>query len=188
MTSHFHFHTIDSAPESSQLLLEAAQAKFGFVPNLLAGLAESPVALQAYLEVSQIFQRSTLSPTAQQIVLLTTSLANRCTYCVAAHSAMLAILGFPMDQLRALREGRPLADARLDALRRLTAELVIKRGWPAKGSVQAFLAAGYSRAQVLDVLVGIAQKTVSNYVNHLAETPLDPQFQQFAWEPEPVAP
>lgn len=179
----FPLHTEATAPAESVSVLTDARAKFGFLPNLLGEFAESPAALRAYLGLSQAFSQSSLSPIEQQVVLLSTSIANGCTYCVAAHSAMVAMAGLPADQLKALREQRALANPRLEALRALTVEIVTKRGWPAEPVIQAFLRAFFTQAQYLEILVGVAQKTLSNYMNHAARTPLDTAFQQFAWQP-----
>ena len=109
-------------------------------------------------------------------------MANNCTYCVAAHTAGAKMAGMGDDQIEALRQGQPLADPALDALRRFTAVLVDARGWVSEEQLSAFFAAGYSRANVLEVLVGITMKTLSNYTNHLGGTPLDHELEPFKWE------
>lgn len=180
----FPVHSLASAPEASQSLLAGAERKFGFVPNLLGEFAEAPAALEAYLGISQAFERSSLSPAEQQIVLLATSVANQCRYCVAAHSMLLSMRGLARDQVEAVRRNCPLADTRLEALRTLVHHVVTARGWAAPGQLAAFRDAGFSSAQYLEVLTGITQKTLSNYLNHVAATPLDAPFAPFAWEPE----
>ncbi len=91
--------------------------------------------------------------------------------------------GLPQDQIEAIRENRELADRKLEGLRRFTLTTVEKRGRLENADVQAFLTAGYHKEQILEVLVGVAAKTLSNYTNHLAGTPLDKQLEAFAWEP-----
>lgn len=85
------------------------------------------------------------------------------------------------EREHAIRSGEPIADRRLETLRRTTRELVRSRGWISRDDVEAFLAVGFTQAQLLDVIVGIAQKTISNYTNHVAGTPLDRPFARFAW-------
>jgi alkylhydroperoxidase family enzyme len=87
----------------------------------------------------------------------------------------------PAEVVQAIRDGRPLADRRLEALRRLTVAIVRSRGWPAATELEAFLNAGYTSAQVLEVVLGVGVKTLSNYTNHLADTPLDSAFAKAAW-------
>ncbi|HXG31900.1 MAG TPA: carboxymuconolactone decarboxylase family protein [Bryobacteraceae bacterium] len=164
------------------------QTKFGFVPNLIGVLAESPAALKGYLALADAFAASSLSPVEQQVVLLTTSLENRCTYCVAAHSMLYRHSGGDEASLRALRDGEPLADPRLEAVRSFTRRVVENRGWVDEETVRAFLDAGFTRAQVLEVILGITQKTLSNYTNHVAETPVDNAFANFAWQPRTAVP
>ena len=179
----FPIHTIDSAPAAARGTLEAARRKFGFLPNLLGELAAAPSALNAYLTLNELLAGSSLRPVEQQVVLITASIANGCTYCVAAHTAGLKSAGLADDQIEALREGRPLVDNKLQALRALTTAIVTQRGRITEGELRQFLDAGFAQEQVLEVLVGIAMKTLSNYTNHIAETPVDAQLQPFAWEP-----
>ena len=120
---------------------------------------------------------------AQQVVLVAASMANGCHYCVAAHTAGLKMAGLADDQIGALRSESPLADPKLEALRVFTSAVVQHRGHVSDADLQTFLAAGYERAQVFEVLLGVAMKTLSNYSNHIADTPLDTQLQPFAWEP-----
>ncbi len=177
----FSIHGEQTAPEASRPILEGAKAKYGFLPNLLGGLAESPAALEALVTLSDIFDKSSLTPAERQVVILTTSAENRCEYCVAAHSTVAAMLKVPGDVIEALRDGRPINDERLEALRNFTETVVRKRGWADEDDVQAFLAAGFDRAQVLDVVLGVAFKTLLNYANHLIETPVDAAFAPRAW-------
>ncbi|MBI3491752.1 MAG: carboxymuconolactone decarboxylase family protein [Acidobacteria bacterium] len=181
--SQFTIHTVDSAPAASRETLTAVQKKFGFLPNLLGELAATPAALQAYVTLNELLGRTSLSPVAQQVLLVAASMANGCHYCVAAHTAGLKMAGFADDQIGALRAGRALADAKLEALRVFTIDVVERRGRIGNAELQPFLDAGYAREQVFEVLVGVAMKTLSNYSNHIADTPLDKQLQPLAWEP-----
>lgn len=177
----FSIHTAETAPEASRPFLENSRKHFGFAPNILGALAESPVALKGYLSLSGLFAGSSFTATERQIVLIAASAKNGCAYCVAAHSTMAAGEKVPEDVITALRDGEPIADARLEALRRFAEILVDKRGWASDGEVQDFIAAGYNREQVIEVVLGITQKTLSNYVNHLADTPLDDAFAPREW-------
>lgn len=166
-------------------MLEEARQKFGFLPNLLGEFAESPASLRAYWRLSQAFGESSLSAVEQQIVLAATSVANECKYCVAAHSMLLTMSGLAPDQVDRLRAGQSLADPKFEALRATVTEIVTARGWTSPDVRARFHAAGFTVAQYLDVLVGVTQKTLSNYLNHVAETPLDGPFEKFAWSPAP---
>jgi AhpD family alkylhydroperoxidase len=117
----------------------------------------------------------------QQLVLASVSLANTCEYCVAAHTAGLRQAGLPAEELDAFRQGRPLADPKLEALRAFTVEVVETRGRPARDALGAFRTAGHGNRQILEVILAVGMKTISNYVNHLADTPLDRELRAFAW-------
>lgn len=179
--SEFKVHTIESAPDGSRPALETAEKSFGFVPNLIGMLAEAPAAAEAYLALGGLFAGTSLSPVEQQVVLLATSFSNRCTYCMAAHRVVAAMQGVEPGAVAALREGRPLEDPRLEALKRFTSQVVESRGWVGDRALESFLGAGFDRRQALEVLVGVAMKTLSNYANHLADTPVDEAFQGQEW-------
>ncbi len=179
----FPVHSVDSAPEASKATLAQAGKAFGFVPNLLGVLASAPAAAQAYVTLSGIFNTTSLSDIERQIVLLTVSRENGCDYCLAAHTAGATMAKVPSAVLDAFKAGQPFPDARLDALHRMVQVMVSKRGRPDAEDLDAFLAAGYSSAQLLEIIVGIALKTMSNYTNHVADTPLDAPFRPIAWVP-----
>lgn len=179
--------TFDTASESARPSLEQAQRAFGFVPNLIGVLANAPIAARAYLALSEIFGSGTLSEIERQVVLLTVSFTHGCEYCMAAHSTVARMVRMPDAVLEALRAGHPLPDDRLETLRRTTAALVTNRGWISDAERQRFAAAGYTEGQLLEVVVGIALKTLSNYTNHLASTPVDAAFAPNAWRPVEVA-
>jgi alkylhydroperoxidase family enzyme len=87
----------------------------------------------------------------------------------------------PAQAIEALREGQPIADVKLEALRRFTSKVVTQRGWVSEADIGAFLAAGYSKANVLEVILGVAVKVISNYTNHVAHTPTDAFMQATQW-------
>ncbi len=177
----FEVHTKETAPEASRATLEVTAKKYGFLPNLFGVLAESPTAVQAYAAINQALEQSALSPVEQQVVALTVSTANDCAYCVGAHSTVAKMVRMPEDVLTALREQRPLSDRKLNALRTLVLSILRHRGWVPEDDLEQFVAAGYTQRHVLDVLTLVALKTLSNYVNHIAHTPLDPQFASLGW-------
>ena len=183
----FQIHTKDTAPEASRATLEATAKKYGFVPNLFGVFAESPTAVQAYAGINKALEQSTLTPVEQQVVTLTVSAANDCAYCVGAHSTVAQMVRMPEEILAALRDQRPLTDRKLNALRTLVMSILHYRGWVPEDDLQHAVAAGYNQRHVLDVLTLVALKTLSNYVNHIAHTPLDPQFASQAWSAKPAS-
>jgi uncharacterized peroxidase-related enzyme len=181
--SQFQIHSILTANVTAKPLLEGSLKKYGFVPNLHGGLAEAPAALKAYIELTALFDQTSFSPTERQVILLAISVENHCTYCVAAHSMIAKhMVKADLAIIEALRNGKPLPDSQLDALAGFTREVVKNRGAVCGQSLDKFITAGYSRAQVLEVLLGVALKTLSNYTNHFINIPLDTAFQAEVWE------
>lgn len=181
--AHFDVHTPETAPEASRPLLETAQKNYGLIPSVLGVLAENPAALETYMSVSGLFTQAGFDKLEQQIVLIGTSVENECHFCVAAHSAVSAGQKLDMDVINAVRDDRPVNDPKLEALRIFTKQVVTQRGFVADADVDAFIEAGYSRAAVLGVILGVSLKAISNYTNHVAETPVNEPFQAFTWTP-----
>lgn len=179
----FTVHTIETAPDQSVALLEGAQKAFGFVPNLIGVLAESPAAAEAYLTLSQIFEKSSLSPAECQGAILAISRYNECDYCMAVHSVIASTQKVPAEVIQAIRNDQPIVDGKLEALRTFATTVVDKRGWVSDDDVAAFLSAGFTHAQILEIILAASLKTLSNYANHVAETPLDDAFASRAWQP-----
>ena len=178
----FQVYTKETAPEASRETLGITAKKYGFLPNLYGVLAESPTAVQAYAAINNVLEQSALSPVEQQLVTLVVSATNDCTYCVAAHSTVAQMVRMPEDVLDALRTQRPLSDRKLNALRTVALSILHHHGWVPKEDLEFFVSAGYGQRHLLDVLTIVALKTLSNYTNHIAHTPLDPQFAAQAWK------
>lgn len=181
--SRYKIHSKESAPRASFSLLEGAEKAFGFIPNLAGVLASAPATLKAYMTLGQIFEQSSFSPAERQVAILAISRFNECGYCMAAHSVIAGMQQVPDAVIDAIRNDRPIEDARLEALRKFTSTMVEKRGWLADEDLAAFLKAGFDSAQVLEVILAISFKTISNYVNHIADTPLDGAFAARKWRP-----
>ena len=176
--------TVNNADPGAKALLEKAKAKLGFVPNMYAGMANSPGLLETYMDGYDRFrQNSGFTPAEQEVVFLTISRDNACDYCVAAHSMIADRMSkVPPPVTDAIRNGQPIPDSKLAALSAFTDVLFTTRGLPSKADVQAFLSAGYEERHVLEIVLAIAVKTLSNYSNHLFHTPLDEMFTNREWK------
>jgi uncharacterized peroxidase-related enzyme len=178
----FTLHTKETAPEASQPTIDAVNQVYGFFPNLYAVFAESPVAISTYLHISkQLKEHGALTPQEQQIVMLAVSEANGCDYCVAAHSMVAGMAQVPAETVEQLRRGEQPSNPKQAALVRFALAALEHRGWIPESEQEAFLAAGYTSRHALDVLSILALKTLSNYTNHLAKTPLDEAFEGHRW-------
>lgn len=177
----FPLYDETDAPEAARPQLEGAKKAFGFIPNLLGEMAAAPPVLEGYMTLYELVGKTTLSQQEQQVAILSVARENECEYCVGAHSATASMAKVPEAVITAIRDGDDVPDERLGALSRFVRTVVGSRGWPSDEAVEEFLAAGYTEANILEVMLVISVKTLSNYINHIAGTPLDDQFEQFAW-------
>lgn len=179
--STFQSHTMATAPAASRAGLEDARRAFGFVPNLQSYMAESPELLAGYAALWNLFSKGTLTPQEQQVVYLSSNFENNCHYCMAGHTALAKMVKMDAGVIAALRAGTPLPDAKLEALHRFATAVVRERGFVPEADVDAFLAAGYTRRNVLEVILGVATKVMSNYTNHIVHTPYDAFMKGNEW-------
>ena len=178
----FHSHDLDSAPEASKPLLENSQKAFGRLPGLHKVLAESPQAYEAYQLLHKLFTETDFDADELTVVWQAINVEHSCHYCVPAHTGIAKMMKVSDEISDALRNETPLPSAKLEALRTFTVQMVRERGNVSQDQMDAFFAAGYGHRAVLDVILGLAQKTMSNYVNHVAQTPVDEVFHPLLWE------
>lgn len=175
----FTLHTIDTAPEASKDQLRASNKAFGWIPNLHGVLAEAPAALQAYRDLHESFQNTSFNATELTVVWQTINYENQCSYCLPAHFMIADMMKVDNEVIQALRNNQALPNEKLEVLKNTTRALLLDRGHLSEGQIDQFKAVGYGNQQLLEILVGLAQKTISNYTNHLAHTPIDDQFKDF---------
>ena len=181
--SDFPVHTPDSAPAEAGAFMRELEKGYGFIPNLAGVMASAPALMEGYFTLNQLFEKTSFSGPERQVVLLAVSYTNACDYCMGAHTALAEMAGVPQDSIDALREGRSLPDERLEALRRFTQAVVDRRGHMPEADLRAFYEAGFTPQNVLEVVLGVGMKTLSNYTNHIAGTPLDAAFAGKEWMP-----
>ena len=176
-TPHFVPLSISTAPDSSKPILAEIRKTNGSIPNLMATLANSPAALEGYRALEAVWENGSFAPRERQLILLTASVENRGSYCTAAHSTVLGnALRTPAEIVFAIRHNIPVPDTEFNAAVTLVKELVRGRGYARQETIQNFIAAGYRKEQVMELLVGIALKTISNYLDHLSPVPVDRAF------------
>jgi uncharacterized peroxidase-related enzyme len=180
--STYHIHTIASAPEKSKPVLEQLQQAFGVIPNLAAAISNSPKLVTAFAAIFQQVHSSSLTEQEIQIVLLTDAIANSCTYAVAFHTALARNEGVSSEETDAIRAQVVPRDRRFAALSTLARTLIEKRGHLSEPEVDAFIAAGFTKEQILEVIAVVAASTITNYAGTIANPPLEDQFQQYAWQ------
>lgn len=180
--SEFKIHTVETAPADSKAILEGAVKQMGVVPNLFGTMAESPSLLKAYTQLNELFTKTSFDAEELTVVWQTINVEHECHYCVPAHTAIAHSMKVDEAITEALRNNTALPTAKLQALKDFTLSMVRERGNVPAAEMEAFFAAGYGQQQVLEVILGLSQKVISNYVNHVAQTPVDPMFESFAWK------
>lgn len=178
----FPSHDLDTAPEASKPLLEQSQKAFGRLPGLHKVLAESPQAYEGYQVLHKLFTETDFDAEELTVVWQAINVENECHYCVPAHTGIAKMMKVSDEISDALRNETALPTPKLEALRTFTVQMFRQRGNVSDDQMKAFFDAGYGHRAVLDVILGMAQKTISNYVNHVAQTPVDGVFKPLAWE------
>lgn len=179
--SRLTIHTLETAPEASRDRVDAAQKANGFLPNLIGVLANAPIAIEAYQVVGAINGRSSLNPTEREVVQITAATLNDCGFCVAGHTKLsLKKIRIPEAVVEALRNVAAIDDPKLNALAQFSIAVIQKKGQVSDDELAAFRAAGYNDQQALEVVLGVSLATLCNYANSLAQTPINPELQDFA--------
>ncbi|WP_213807849.1 carboxymuconolactone decarboxylase family protein [Granulicella sp. dw_53] len=175
--------TIEDAPVETKELLTAAEKRNGFLPNLLRVLANAPVALETYLTVSGINNRSSLSVAEREMVQIIAAATHGCGFCVAGHTvAAYKKTGLDKETVEALRNLGHVTDARLDALASFTKAVIATRGKVDDAVFGTFKAAGFTDQSALEVILGVSLATLCNFANNLGGAPLNPQYEPFRWD------
>jgi alkylhydroperoxidase family enzyme len=177
----YTIHTTDSAPGESASLLRALGATVGVIPNLAAGMADSPQLLEAFLHLRQRYPDTGFSPVEIQALSLVAAVENNSAWPVAFHTAMALKEGMTREAVDRLRHGQEPDEPRLAALTGFARRMVRTRGAVGADAIDAFLHAGFTRQQSLHVVFGMAFSLLANYASHLIDPPLDPFLQPFAW-------
>ena len=175
----FKLHTQETAPEESKLLLEKSVNAFGMIPNLHAVMAEAPALLESYQEAHRLFQETSFNAEELTVVWQTINIEHGCHYCIPAHTAIAHMMKVDDSITEALRNNNTLKDPKLETLRATTLAMVRNRGVLSTQNKEAFYTAGYSNQQLLEIVLGLAQKVMSNYTNHLAGTKVDSAFAKY---------
>ncbi|MER7723750.1 carboxymuconolactone decarboxylase family protein [Streptomyces sp. NPDC096323] len=175
----FPDHTLESAPPAARTAMAAVAQKQGYLPAAVARLASSPELLGGFLKMSALFESTTLDPLSRETLIMTVAARNGCHLCVAMHTAKLTALGADAEVIAALRDGSPLPDERLEAVREFTLAVITTSGAVDDGTLQSFLGHGYSARNALEVVLGIGAYTLSTLANRLTGAPVDPQLAEF---------
>ena len=175
--------TIEAASDSVKGTLEQQKANFGFLPNMYQTMANAPSMLKTYLFGYEQFRKETgFTSCEQEVIFMVISRENGCDYCMGAHSFIADNMsGVPEHVTDAIRDGNVIDDTKLEALASFTRVMLNTRGLPTRDDFAGFIEAGYTEQNVLEIILAISVKTLSNYSNHLFHTELDDVFSSRAW-------
>ncbi|MGY6650310.1 carboxymuconolactone decarboxylase family protein [Wenyingzhuangia sp. IMCC45574] len=182
--STLQIHNIETATEASKEQLKESIKAFGMIPNLHGVLANSPETLRSYKFLHEQFQQTSFDKEELNVVWQSINVEHGCGYCVPAHTAIAGMMKVNPELTEALRNQESLQTKKLQVLQATTLSIVRNRGRISDEELEVFYEVGYDEQQVVEILLGLAQKTISNYVNHIASTPVDAPFQKFAWKKE----
>ncbi|MEO1055249.1 MAG: carboxymuconolactone decarboxylase family protein [Bacteroidota bacterium] len=167
----FNIPTKDEVSEGNKAIFENLEKGLGFVPNLYATYAHSDTALGDYLALQN--RKSTLKAKEREVINLVVSQVNECAYCLAAHTALGKMNGFTDDQILEIRSGKASFDAKLDALAKFVKDITINRSKPSAEALDNFFAAGYDKANLVDTIVVVGDKVISNFLHGATQVPVD---------------
>jgi uncharacterized peroxidase-related enzyme len=175
-------HDLDSAPEESKTLLNQSMKAYGMIPGLHGVLAGAPNILEAYQTLHKLFTESSFNNDELTVVWQTINVEHECHYCVPAHTGIANMMKVDPAITEALRNKTKMPSEKLQALHNFTLKVTQNRGHVSQEDLNEFYNAGYEERQVLEIILGLSQKVISNYTNHIANTPVDSAFEKFAWQ------
>jgi alkylhydroperoxidase family enzyme len=179
----FTLQTIESAPEQCRPTLQALKEKFGFLPNVMATMANNPVLLNGFVGSFGSFHGGSFNEIEKQVLLLTNAVTIKCPWTVAAHSTFAIEDGIAESEVKAIREGKLPKDPKYAALSGLTKALIEKKGNVTEADIEDFTSAGYSSVQILEVVTAVGVSTMAATTTNMAGTPIEERFQPQAWSP-----
>jgi AhpD family alkylhydroperoxidase len=177
----FPVHTIESAPERSKPALRQLQSAFGMIPNITAVMATSPVLINSLVGLFGNVHGGSFTEAQVQVVLLTDAVTNGCTWAVAFHTALALKEGIDAADVQAIREARLPKDSKFVALSALAKTMIEKRGRLDDQDLEQFLAAGFGKDHLLEVIAAVAASTITNYTGSITKPALEVPFQAHAW-------
>ncbi|MHA7841770.1 MAG: carboxymuconolactone decarboxylase family protein [Winogradskyella sp.] len=167
----FNVPTRENVSENNQAIFDNLKKGLGFVPNLFATFAHSDTALENYLNFSNA--KTSLSAKEKEVINLAVSQVNDCIYCLSAHTAIGKMNGFTDEQILELRAGYSSVNKKLDALAKLAKNITQRKGRTDIDVLENFFNAGYTKANLIDTISLVGDKTISNYVHSTTQVPVD---------------
>jgi len=179
--TNFPVNTIDSAPEGSKPAMKQLESAFGMIPNLIGAVSTSPILINSLVGLFGNVHGGSFTEAQVQIILLTDAVTNGCAWAVAFHSTLALKEGIDAGDVQAIREGRLPKDEKFSALSGLAKTMIEKRGRLDDEDINRFLAAGFTKEHLLEVIAAVAASTITNYTGSITKPPLEAPFLDHVW-------
>ncbi|MFW6290352.1 MAG: carboxymuconolactone decarboxylase family protein [Mariniphaga sp.] len=167
----FQVPTREQVTPENQAIFDKLNSQMGFVPNIYATYAFSKDALGRYMNFAG--GKTSLTAKEKEVINLIVSQVNGCTYCLAAHTAVGKMTGFTDEQILELRKGSASFDTKLDALVKLAKSITENRGNVDDATLDAFLNAGYDKGNLVDLILAVGEKSITNFLHKVTDIPID---------------
>lgn len=171
MSTTFNVPTRNEVSTDNQAIFDNLEKALGFVPNIFATYAHSENALKNYMTLSNA--KTSLKAKEKEVVNLAVSQVNACQYCLAAHTAVAGMNGFTPEQILELRAGKASFDPKLDSLARLAKNITENRGAADADMIEDFFNVGWTKENLIDTIVLVGDKTITNYLHKTTQVPVD---------------
>lgn len=182
MKNGYTIYNLESASNDAHDILSQVQAHFQFIPNAMGAMVESPATAQSYMQLTELAHQTSFSPMEQHIVFLTVSREYGCSYCVAAHTAFAQMDQIDSEIIQQLRNGEAITDRKLKALQQFTQKMVRTGCNVSDADVDKFLSHGYTRRNILEIVLLMANKLIAVFSNRIMGTDLDEALAPAKWE------
>lgn len=173
MKNGYTIYSPETASKDAQVILNQVQAHFQFIPNAMGAMVESPQTAQSYMQLTELAHLTSFSPLEQHVVFLTVSREYGCSYCVAAHTAFAQMDQLDGTTVQRLRDGELLSDSKLGALQQFTSKMVQTGCNVSERDISAFLSYGYTRRNILEIVLLMTNKLIAVFSNRIMGTDLD---------------
>jgi uncharacterized peroxidase-related enzyme len=164
--------TIEAAPAAAQPLLQAVKKQLGVAPNLFRLVANSPAALEGYVSLSGALAKGELPAATRERIALALAEINGCDYCLSAHTYLGRLAKLDDAEITANRHGAS-NDLKADAAVKFAVRVTSTRGHITSEDFAAVKTAGYTDAQIIEIVQHVALNTWTNYINTVGETEID---------------
>ena len=182
MKNGYTIYNPDTASKDAQVILNKVQAHYQFIPNAMGAMVESPATAQSYMQLTELAQQTSFSELEQHIIFLTVSREYGCSYCVAAHTAFAQMGQVDGESIQQLRNGESLSNKKLEALQKFTRKMVQTGCNVSERDIEAFLSQGYTRRNVLELVLLMTNKLIAVFSNRIMGTDLDEALVSAQWE------